>query len=257
MRRIGIADADQALFSQPAPHLHARGAIRSHALFDSTKDPIHVWRHRAGGDAALTVDGGVQGRILYTWHGEPEVLGVPVAPGGAIVVEHGARAVLTCSGDVELVEFVPAAARPAPARAGGGIHILCGSRVERSERDGVSAALLAGQGCATCELWLHENRFVPGGLPNEVHCHAADEVIFVTAGTMIAGRRALRRGAALAVAANTYYGFGVGPDGLRFINFRPAASAYAMARERVFRDELTAMQSMLGLTIASHLSLRG
>ena len=254
MRKIGIADVNQALFSEPAPHLCVHGAFRSHVLFDSAKAPIHAWRHRAERDSDLIIDGGAQGRVLYVWRNEIEAVGARVAAGGAVVVEHGARARLTCPEGVELVEFAVAESQTDPSRPGGTVHVLCGSKVERSGHDGVSVALLAGQDCTTCELWLHENRFAPGGPPLEVHCHSADEVIFVTSGSMIAGARALRAGSALAVAARTYYGFAVGPEGLSFVNFRPVASAYATAAERVFRDELAAMQTILGLTVPSHIS---
>jgi hypothetical protein len=62
----------------------------------------------------------------------------------------------------------------------------------------------------------------PQGAASErgVHSHSEDEVIFVTGGHMRLGARLYGPGAAIAIAAETFYSFGVGPDGLRFVNFR-------------------------------------
>lgn len=90
----------------------------------------------------------------------------------------------------------------------------------------LSGGLHADAAGAPWTVWLHENRFgAPGDAPIDpeagVHSHTEDEVIFVTAGQIRLGSRLCRPGTALAIAANTMYGFTAGPAGLGFINFRP------------------------------------
>lgn len=61
-------------------------------------------------------------------------------------------------------------------------------------------------------------------LPNTtvaLHSHDEDEIIYVLDGEMILGKQSLRKGSSLFVAAKTRYGFRVGPEGVKFLNFRP------------------------------------
>ena len=54
-----------------------------------------------------------------------------------------------------------------------------------------------------------------------VHFHTEDEIIVITGGEMLVGKQPRPRGTALAVDANTLYGFGCSDKGLSFVNFRP------------------------------------
>src|SRR4030095_981817 len=101
-------------------------------------------------------------------------------------------------------------------------------------------------------LWLHENKFAPTPPTAEpmdaeagVHCHTEDEVIFVVAGQIQLAPRLYDRGTAVAIAANTYYSFLPGPNGLTFINFRPGRpnetrmrSGMTMAEIAYWKDRL-------------------
>jgi hypothetical protein len=106
--------------------------------------------------------------------------------------------------------------------------------------------------CPTCEIWLHENHF-PGmaaPTPEEqsrgVHSHSEDEIIFVTAGRIRLGTRLHGPGTALAIAADTLYGFTAGPEGLSFINFRAGrpgdirfASGMAISETGYWQERVT------------------
>lgn len=62
---------------------------------------------------------------------------------------------------------------------------------------------------------------VPANLVAPVHSHEEDEIIYILEGEMRLGATTLSRGSSLFVAANTRYGFQAGPQGVKFLNFRP------------------------------------
>jgi hypothetical protein len=64
-----------------------------------------------------------------------------------------------------------------------------------------------------------------GASEKGVHSHSEDEIIFVTKGAMRLGTRLYGPGSAIAIPAETFYSFGVGPEGLSFVNFRAARPA--------------------------------
>ena len=77
-------------------------------------------------------------------------------------------------------------------------------------------------------LWMHKSEFgtpFPQGL---AHFHPEHEIIFVVEGGMIVGRHIHKPGTALAVDADTVYGFGVDAGGLGFTNFRPCEPHFVM-----------------------------
>ena len=53
------------------------------------------------------------------------------------------------------------------------------------------------------------------------HAHDADEIIYVLAGALRFGAHDYGPGSSIMVAARTLYSFRAGPDGCRFLNFRP------------------------------------
>jgi quercetin dioxygenase-like cupin family protein len=62
---------------------------------------------------------------------------------------------------------------------------------------------------------------VPPNTVAPVHSHEEDEIIYVLEGEMQFGTKSLSKGSALFVQANARYGFKAGPEGVRFLNFRP------------------------------------
>jgi quercetin dioxygenase-like cupin family protein len=80
-------------------------------------------------------------------------------------------------------------------------------------------------------LHLHEVDHPPN-MVAEAHAHDADEIIYVVAGQLVLGNRTLRAGSSVFIPANTLYSFRAGPDGLRFVNFRPRGKVRS-----IFKDE--------------------
>lgn len=68
-------------------------------------------------------------------------------------------------------------------------------------------------------LQLLEGNYLPDTVV-DVHAHLHDEIVYVVAGEMVVGNKALKPGSSIFVAANTLYSFKAGPNGLRFLNFR-------------------------------------
>jgi hypothetical protein len=78
-----------------------------------------------------------------------------------------------------------------------------------------------------------------------IHSHTEDEIIFVTDGGIRLGSKLCGSGTALAIAANTLYGFTAGPDGLKFVNFRASAPGAIAFRNRASMDERAYWSSRL------------
>lgn len=62
---------------------------------------------------------------------------------------------------------------------------------------------------------------VPPNTVAPIHSHEEDEIIYILDGEMLFGRESFSRGSTIFVAANARYGFRAGPEGVRFLNFRP------------------------------------
>jgi hypothetical protein len=178
------------------------------------------------------------------------VQGVRLAERSSLIVERGASADISAVDDAAtLLFFTPKKQRTGEPTAPR-LLLLPSERVP-SNRD------LGGQGLAggalhadaspqSCHLWLHENDFYVGGNPVAVHSHSEDEIIFVRGGELRVGNRAYGPGAALAIAANTKYGFHVGPAGLSFVNFRASAPTYKSSDGAHSMDEAEFWRSQTG-----------
>jgi hypothetical protein len=151
-----------------------------------------------------------------------------------MIVEHGARLpVAAPNGTVRLAVF-SVAATPIATREGGHAHLLPVAKVPRvggNPGSGTVGGLHANGKCPTCALWLNENSLagqaeapLPEVAGRGIHAHPENEVIFVTEGRMRLGTRLFDRGTALAITADTLYGFSPGPEGVSFITFRPSGT---------------------------------
>jgi len=81
------------------------------------------------------------------------------------------------------------------------------------------------------ELQLFEVRLPPGTV-QEAHSHTSDEIIVVMDGSLILGARTCHPGTSIYVPGGTLYGFRAGPDGLRFLNFRPRQDLTYFTKDR-------------------------
>lgn len=189
---------------------------------------IHLQARRLDGGEALTLEACPTERLLYVQDGTVEVGGTRLARGSVVIVERNAHAEVRGGASGSALLMFNGAMPSASAKAGGRVHLLPRERVPVAEilgASGVGGSLFADARCPTCEVWLHENRFpAPSGprLDPEagIHSHEEDEIIFITGGQMQLGQKLVGPGTAVAIAANTFYSFLPGPDGLTFINFR-------------------------------------
>jgi quercetin dioxygenase-like cupin family protein len=67
---------------------------------------------------------------------------------------------------------------------------------------------------------LFEVRVDPG-VEVSTHAHGEDEIIAVIEGELRLGAKVCRAGSSIFVEGRTLYGFKAGPEGARFLNFRP------------------------------------
>lgn len=67
---------------------------------------------------------------------------------------------------------------------------------------------------------LVELRYSPNS-EIRLHSHDEAEIIYILEGEMRINNRKLGPGATLTIPGGVFYGFHAGPEGLRFLNFRP------------------------------------
>ena len=190
---------------------------------------LHLHLCEIDRDVALRIEHTSIDRVLYVWRGGVKASGHFLDEGSSIIVEHGRTCEINGGDTKSLVLAFSAAVASSQPRAGGHVHLLPVARVQRTDfgrTNGVSGGMHADSQCPTCEVWLHENSFprqssvTPEEEARGIHSHSEDEIIFVTDGQIRLGGRLCGPGTALAIAANTLYGFTAGPEGLRFVNFR-------------------------------------
>jgi hypothetical protein len=223
------------------------GSARLKQYFDAKENPLQLHVFELQGSDTLTLHEIDTDRAAYVWKGVVEAQGHRLREGSSLVVEHGGALALSCLADDCAVVLFAASGPARQRRAGGRVHLLPTECVPRcgdlGSGNGVGGGMHADSACSTCEVWLHENTFtgvaeaLPVGAEAGVHCHTEDEIIFVTAGQIRLGSRLHAAGTALAISANTFYGFTAGPEGLRFVNFRASPPESIVFRDRAPMDE--------------------
>lgn len=239
MRRVSIATLHDAPIA--TQFAEAAGSVETRALFSRDDDPIHLHVHRLNAGCRMRFTGAPTDRLLYVWTGTGYADGTPLGPRSTAIVELGASVSLIAGGEgAALLEFA-LKDRLEDDRDGGHVHLLpqeCVPRVDVNEGKRVGMALHADSLCPTCKVWLHENDYSDSDVETSVHSHSEHEVIFIRSGDIRLGNRLYGPGTALAIAADTKYGFTSGPDGLSLVNFRGAASTYTSADGSVVMDEV-------------------
>jgi hypothetical protein len=249
MPKVSIGSAEKApIVAAPEG---ARGQIETRAIFDRDVDPIHLHLHRLEPDATAKIIGSPTDRLVFVLEGAVDAGGVRLGPKSTAIVEYGSALTVTGLEPRSVLLVFGRKERRPEEGAGGHVHLLPTERVPRkhmqNEGHPVELALYADAQCPTCRLWLHEADVFK---PNEVtapHYHTEDEVIFVTSGSMRLGNRLYGPGTALAVAANTIYGFSNGPEGLGFINFRGNASTTVFPGSERVSDDVNMWHSIAGI----------
>ena len=222
--------------------------MESRALLAGERDPIHLNSHRLAAGAGLTIAGDPADVALFVWQGSVEAGGATLAGKASAIVERGRSLALRAGeGGATVLAFNLSAAS---GNAGGHVHLLPSEKVPRTHgmggNEGIGGALHADAGCPTCSVWLHENSYAMADKETALHSHSEDEVIFVHTGSIRLGNRLYGAGTALAIAADTKYGFHSGPDGLGFVNFRGSSPTYTSADGSVVMDEAELWRGLLG-----------
>ncbi|SKC10440.1 cupin domain-containing protein [Sphingopyxis flava] len=86
----------------------------------------------------------------------------------------------------------------------------------------LNAQVLIHEAGSETSCQLFETIF-EAGAEVAIHRHDEDEIMYVVDGEMMLGARKLSPGSSVFIAGGTFYGFKAGPNGLRFLNFRPRA----------------------------------
>ncbi len=228
MGKVVIKQADQAStvpFSAVEGSA-AIGAVQTKAVIQGADRPLLLWQHDMKAGAGLAFDKPNVGHVLYILAGAIEADGKTVEAGGTACVEHGAKADIRAVKDTVLYHFHEREPRHV-SRPGGHVHVsgVKGILQARHAHANHFGTLWADADCPNCELWLHQSRFEAPRKQAHSHYHTTDEIIVVLEGTMTVGNRAMHAGTALAIDANTPYGFGTPEVGLTFLNFRATDSS--------------------------------
>ncbi len=248
MTRVRFMTQEQAApIAAPAG---GHGHIQSRAYFDKPTDPLHLHIDHLAAGAVLPLRPLAADTLIYVWTGAVTVCEVRLVERSSLILERGAAAEIRAEeGGAALLLFSAKDPRLG-SRSGPRIRLLPRERVPCNENLGgqglAGGALHADASDSSSHLWLHENDFHVGGMPVAVHSHSEDEIIFVRQGELCTGNRHFGPGAALSIAANTKYGFGVGPDGLSFVNFRASAPTYRSHEGQHSMDEAAFWTSETG-----------
>lgn len=234
-----------------APPANADGGVESRAYLNGERDPLHLLHHALPPGATMQVVGEPTDKLVYVFEGSATACGKALASGSSMIVEFGAAAEVAAGAEGAVILTLNQAKRPADARPGGHVHVLPREAVpcvhDLGTQNEMGGGLHADAACSTCTVWLHENDFhSKSGTVVPPHAHSEDEIIFVTAGQIRLGNRLYGPGTALAVAADTVYGFEVPPTGLSFINFRAASPTVTTQNGTVMMDEAEFWVSRLG-----------
>ena len=223
------------------------GSDETRSFFKAGKDPIQVHLNRLEPGHTMRIGPSADDSITFVWQGDIDIAGQSLATGSSMIVERGAAADVR-SGDAEALLLTFSGNADSPPSPGGRLHLLPRHRVPFTIDLGHESKVGGGMHAnatppASC-IWLHENIFPPPAqvapldAERGVHCHSEDEVIFVIDGQIRLGAKLFDRGTAVSIAAETFYSFTPGPDGLRFINFRPACPSEIRMQDGFTIDEV-------------------
>ena len=225
MPKVSLKTMDE-LKAVVSPEVYS-GPSSSRAYFDSDQTSLHLYLHELTAGDKLSIGCSDIDRLAYVWKGRVQVNGVGLDAGSSLIVERGRTLEIANDEEDSLVLTFNAASPSMHPAEGGNVHLLPAEAVPRCEtQNGLKGGMHADSDCPTCDLWLHENHFPknqvvsPENAAKGIHAHSEDEIIFVTKGEIHFGTKTGGPGTALFIAADTFYSFTPGPDGLSFINFR-------------------------------------
>jgi hypothetical protein len=234
MSRVVINTVEQSPEVQfPALNgVSAEGTVKTRSVIPPGR-PLLLWAHELAPGAELRWQNPKFGHVLYIWKGGVEVDSSPMSEESTVVVEHRANARVKAGpqGATLLHYHQSEDAAPLTQKAGGNVHRVSkeGLFGTRDEVRNCTNTVWADAHCPTCDLWLHRSAFGTPRPQSEPHMHNEDEIIFVVQGGTIVGKTH-PPGTAIAVDAETIYGFGVAEGGTAFTNFRPCNPMVKMTK---------------------------
>jgi hypothetical protein len=163
--------------------------------------------------------------VVYLRSGSLAVAGHACVSRGAVIVEANVAATLVATERSLIAHWgsrdIGGRRDRGTAEAGHRVHVVGPGGIFASGDPGqVAVRGLADGSCESCDLALFEvtrNR-ARSGRP---HSHGADEIIFVTDGSIRLGSVELHAGTSLCIPGGTRYAEGSGPEGAVFLNYRP------------------------------------
>lgn len=239
MAKVAIRTLEQT-DSAPAP-AGSQGDVRCRTFFESEQDPLHLHAYEIAKGASLHLEAGGAELTFFVWKGAAEGDGTRLGQQASGIVEPGASLDLVGSDEGATVLVFGQQDSEAAPGGKGRVLLLPSEKVPRTfamgGNAGIGGALHADAHDPTPRVWLHENSFDMPDKETVLHSHSEDEVIFVLKGGIRLGNRLYPEGTALAIAADTKYGFHSGPEGLGFVNFRVSSPTYTSADGSMVLDE--------------------
>jgi hypothetical protein len=239
MAKVAIRTLEQA--ESGAAPAGSQGDVRELTFFDGEREPLHLRAYEIADGASLRLMAGGAELSFFVWKGAAEAGGTRLEERASGVIEPGASLDLEGGEGGATVLVFNRQEKEAASSGAGRVLLLPADRVPRTlamgGNAGIGGALHADAHEPTPGVWLHENDFDIPDKETVLHSHSEDEVIFVRRGSIRLGNRLYPEGTALAIAADTKYGFHTGPDGLGFVNFRVSSPTYAAADGSMVLDE--------------------
>ncbi|MDG2001954.1 MAG: hypothetical protein P8J20_01350 [Novosphingobium sp.] len=248
MAKVAIRTLDQT--QAGASPEGSQGDVRAHNYFDSGDDPLHLHLYEIADGASIRLDAGDAELSIFVWKGSAKAGDTRLNSQASALVEPGASLALSgCDGGATVLVFNQQEGSAA-ASGEGRVLLLPSEQVPRTDamggNEGIGGALHADAHEPTPRVWLHENAFDMPDKETVLHSHSEDEVIFVLKGGIRLGNKLYPEGTALAIAADTKYGFHSGPEGLGFVNFRVSSPTYTSADGSMVLDEAKLWVDMVG-----------
>jgi len=238
MQKVSIRTLEKAVAADSP--LETAGDVQCRVFFEG-EHPLHLRLYEIAPGASLRLEADSAELTFFVWKGAVEADGTGMNERASGIVEPGAS--LNVTGGEAGASLLVFNRRQGDAAGNGPgkVYLLPSEQVPRTiamgGNKGIGGALHADAHEPTPHVWLHENDF---DIPNNetvLHSHSEDEVIFVRAGSIRLGNRLYGPGTALAIAADTKYGFFSGEDGLGFVNFRASSPTYTSADGTHVLDE--------------------
>ena len=201
--------------------------------------PLHLRVQHLEAASSIAIEAGDHDTIAYVWKGEVVSSDRPLEADSCVIVRRGGKAEVTAAGAGATLLLFASRDETSAAADDALVYLLPSHRVPRRPSlrgTPVKGALYADSLSVGTSLWLHQNEF-PADFEVGLHSHSEDEIIFVTAGSIILGRRDYGPGTALAIGADTIYGFHAGESGLTFVNFRANSPTITHANSEHSTDE--------------------